>query len=259
MISIWTLLVPTPQIFIQTKYWFPIIRVDPPYPNSATDNSFRNPWQSIRNQSIRYPLYLSTVLYRVVCKHKRPQNCSIQQRNLPIQVPERQLITKSTQNGLVLCYWVGKNSSPLPHYRALSGRVGGKNLFVKWRTWSSRVRKLRKRRPKKINPWIVQKVSTINNCRIINGIRIPCSTGIPWSRYPPDISLSSSLASHRPKLWHIPDLNPPGVKRGGWCQYFPWNTSYDGLPSLKQNPNKQYILSPIDADSIPCLSSQGSE
>ena len=81
-------------------------------PNFSTDNSFSNPWKSIRDQSILSPLYLSNDLYRVGCRHKCPQHHRTQKRYFSLQFPKRRLIHESTQGRLSLWSRVGTTSFP---------------------------------------------------------------------------------------------------------------------------------------------------
>ena len=78
-----------PQICILTKPWFTIMKVDHPYTNFSTDNSFNNSLKSIRGKSIWFPLYLSNNLYCVGRMHKCPQHTPTQQGYLPVQVSEQ--------------------------------------------------------------------------------------------------------------------------------------------------------------------------
>ena len=73
---------------------------------------FRNPWQSIRFQSIWSPLYPPNNLYHVVRRHKCPQHRPTQQGYSPVQFPERRVSPKSTQDGLSLWSRVGMTSFP---------------------------------------------------------------------------------------------------------------------------------------------------
>ena len=108
------------HILIPTKPWFRIMGLDPPYHIFPTDNSFRNPWQSIRVHSIWLPLYLSKYLYRVVRRHMCPQYHPKKQGYFPVQVPKHWVSPESTQGWLGLWSLDGMTSSPLPHHRIIS-------------------------------------------------------------------------------------------------------------------------------------------
>ena len=115
----------TPEIFILPKPWFTIMGLAPLYPNFPTNTIFRNPWQSIRVQSIRFPLYISNDSYLVSHRHKCPHNFPTQQGYFPIQVPKHRVISKLTQGSLNLWPHFGTTSSPLTHDSVLSLSQGG--------------------------------------------------------------------------------------------------------------------------------------
>ena len=117
--------IPPPQIRILPKPWFTIMGVDPPYSNFFTDKIFSRPLQSIRRQSIWFPLYLSNNLNRFGRRHKCPQHPPTQQGYLPVQFPDHWVSPESTQGGLVLWCWVDTTSFPLHHERVISVYQGG--------------------------------------------------------------------------------------------------------------------------------------
>ena len=86
--------IPPSQIWILPKPWFPIMGVDPTYPNYATDNIFSNPLQSIRGQLIWFPFYLSNNLYRVGRRHNFSKHHLTQQGYFPVQAFKRWVRTK---------------------------------------------------------------------------------------------------------------------------------------------------------------------
>ena len=87
---------------------------DHTYCNFTTDNRFSNPWQFIRGQSIRSPLYFSNGLYRVGRRYKFPQHRLTQQVYFPVQVPNRRVSTKSTHSWLSL--WSRFGTTSFPNY-----------------------------------------------------------------------------------------------------------------------------------------------
>ena len=136
--------IPPPLICILHKLLFPIMGVDPPYPNFSNDNIFSNILQSTRGRSIWSPLYLSNDLYCVNYRPKCPQHDTILQGYFPVQFPERLVSPKSTHAVPILWSQVGFDFLPLSSlqgYLNLSGWVGEK-LVVKERAWYSPVKVL---------------------------------------------------------------------------------------------------------------------